>query len=351
MDIQNLTDQGQLERQILCEVITNSEFLKHLSPLDDYELFSTKTQNLLTRWSVDYYDEYKKAPGDYITFLFEKWSKADYLTDEEVTLIEEYLSDLNDEYNLEGDVDADEANLKYLLTETANIFNRTIYLRLERKAKEHRSLGEYDAAVKEMNAFQERKIDFFENDLTLVHFNTFAHFHDEWIESLSEKNLLRYPGAAKDFLSPFMRRGDFVCFVGPDKSGKSYFLVDAACRAIKRKLKVAYFDCGDLSKREVITRFMRRIGGLTEYPVQQLCVHKENEPLWIRPKGALLDGTHVFASEWFKYHGHTFFDEISPSNTQSRLRVVSHPSDTISLDMIQRNLDQWEIKTIGKLIS
>jgi hypothetical protein len=62
--------------------------------------------------------------------------------------------------------------------------------------------------------------------------------------------LLSYPGAVGRMINNYMVPESFVVFLGQNKGGKSFFLMDAAIRAAKQGKMVTFFQAGDMSQAQ-----------------------------------------------------------------------------------------------------
>lgn len=85
--------------------------------------------------------------------------------------------------------------------------------------------------------------------------------------------LFRLKGDVGEFCGNVFERQAFVCLFGVEKSGKSYMLMDLCHAALMTaKLKVAMFQCGDLSESDTLKRWYARLlnrpveAGTYQYP-------------------------------------------------------------------------------------
>jgi hypothetical protein len=85
---------------------------------------------------------------------------------------------------------------------------------------------------------------------------------DLWagLEQGIEKSIVNYPPPLDKFFSG-MVKGTLFSFMAPDKSGKSFLLMDLAYRAVRQGSRVCYFEAGDLGRRETLFRLGVRASG------------------------------------------------------------------------------------------
>jgi len=290
-------DENQfIERHILLGLITSTEYLKEIRDVWDDRFLMAPTAKRVARWCIEYYDKYRKAPdSDIESIYFEKLRKGNILQDEAEELEEEILPDLSDEYER-----GDKFNVEYLLDQTRTYFNER---NLEMHQEDIQTLidrGEIEEAEKLANAYRPLK----------KALESFINFSDR--ESLKRvkkafkqqsKPLIEYPGALGEFLNHHLVREGFIAFLAPEKRGKSYQMLDLARRAVKQRLKVAFFQAGDMSESQQIRRLaihlakksdMERYVGTQYEPVKDCIKNQSDEcDLKIRERHIGLMGDHA----------------------------------------------------------
>jgi hypothetical protein len=84
---------------------------------------------------------------------------------------------------------------------------------------------------------------------------------DVWVQAFDrerQKPLVRYPGDLGKLVGDSFARGKLFAFMGPDKVGKSFWLLDLAYRAVRKGWRVSFFDLGDMDQDEVMQRLAQR---------------------------------------------------------------------------------------------
>lgn len=259
--------EGTRERSILTAMIVSTPTLARIvGRWDKGGMFRSRWSNIIGQWCVDHYRKYEKAPGRAIEGLFHKWSEQ---ANDKTTsgLVESYLQSISNEY-----ARAKKINVDYTVDAAAELFNRTRVLALADLIQADAGRGEIDKALGRVGKFQavtlndDSWIDFFHNERSI----------SAAITKKKEPPIITYDNKHLAGLNTFfgrtLRRGVFCCLKGIDKSGKSYWLLDFAWRAIKLKLKVAYFQIGDMSREQITARFVTRairrplLSGVVQYP-------------------------------------------------------------------------------------
>lgn len=247
MDIQEAN--AAAERRVLIGCITHTNFLKRLSgkSLGDSP-FRSSWSNLIFGWCLDYFQKYGKAPRRKIEYLLERWASKS--TDKDTAeLVNRFLGSLNREYiklskEIETDFAVDQAEL---------YFNEVRLEKVRDEIDRRVQRGQVQAAIQAHRAFvpvQLKGADYID-----VLGDRKA---QKRAFSSQQEALIDYPGPAGKFFGTEFGKDAFVGVMASSKGGKSYFMLDAAWRAIRQGRRVAYFQVGDLSETQIMRRFMRR---------------------------------------------------------------------------------------------
>lgn len=240
---------GSKERRILIGMIVSLPVLSRIAAKWEKEgMFGSQWANLVGQWCVDYHATYRKAPGKHITALFESWAE-DSNDKDTVAIVERFLESLSGEYAAL----AKEVNADLIIDMAGEHFNK---VRLER----HKDAIEGDLEEGKVRRALERFTKFREVELG----------EGTWIDVLRDKAaiqkafedkkepLIVYKDGLGDFFGGALERDAFIAFTGPEKRGKSWWLLEIAWTAMRQGRKVAFFEVGDLSQSQVMRRFMTR---------------------------------------------------------------------------------------------
>ena len=326
---------GSDERKLLIGMIVDKHFLSHVTDKWNKDgLFKSKWSNLIGKWCVRHYKKYKEAPKGKIEHLYETW--ADTSKDTDTTkLIEKFLNTLSTEYESY----AEETNTKYTLDVAQRHFNKIRLSRLVTKVEDCLDTGDVKEALSSV-----LRHDIVEVGLgTGINVLNDKHAIQRAVE-WSYETCITYPGALGRFMAKSMHKGGFVSFLGPEKRGKSFWLLDAAYRAICQRKKVAYFEAGDNSEEEVIQRLLTRV---THRPLRK---GKIDYPTGVER----VDGEYFaeVETETKKFRDDLSWQkawkackELTKRKIKSKhsyLKLSCHANSTLSIHGVQNVLQSWE---------
>ena len=73
--------------------------------------------------------------------------------------------------------------------------------------------------------------------------------------------VIKYPGPVGKFFDDMFSRGNFVTFSGPEKGGKSFWLLDVVIMGAMQGRNVFYFQVGDMTRKQIRRRIASRLAG------------------------------------------------------------------------------------------
>lgn len=248
---------GTVKKKILTGMIVSTEALAQIVPLWKRESFATKSENLIASWCVDFYSKHQEAPKKNIEDIASAWAETnqDKAT---ITLISTILDGLSSDYEKEKI----EIIPSHIVDLAKTHFNE---VKLGKAAEEIQILY----ANREFVKLEEKIINFSPSETNIS--PIIPIFQD--LKAISDccgymktPPLITYPEGLGDFFEDSLKEDNFVAFMGPDKSGKSYWLLDVAFRACYQRNKVMYFEAGDLTQNQVMSRFMVRVSERPAFP-------------------------------------------------------------------------------------
>jgi hypothetical protein len=158
--------------------------------------------------------------------------------------------------------------------------------------------------------------------------------HSEAFDHQQDIDMVPFPGALRRFFEGMLVRDSFVAVAASDKTGKSFILLDMAYRAVFHRRRVAYFECGDLSRRDVVSRFMVRVLGR---PASACTVEK---PIAMDNDGNVRTKPVMYS---FSISPEESLEAYQQLVKRKRLfRLVCHPNSTISVEGIDEQLRRWQ---------
>ena len=329
--------QASDEKTILTALIVHDNVLSTVCTKlgVDKAPFKNKWSNQICRWCFDYFQKYGKAPRKSIQSLFEEWAE-DSSDEDSVDLVERFLSSLSQEHEQL----ASEMNEAYLIDLASKYFERVRLAKMAEDIQEALDRGELDVAKEAQANFE--PIRFASTDWA-------DPFQKEEIKDTFRRKeeqsdiVIQLKGDLGKFMSPYLRRGSFVSFVGPEKRGKSFWLMEMAWQALRQNRRVLYYVLGDMSKEETKTRLYSRIARLPEEEeVIQL-------PLELRTPRKKDESVQIKWGEEERYpalHGKAVWEATQKlrecgADGMSRLRFRCAGADEITASMIEQDVEDF----------
>jgi len=244
------------ERQIVLGMIISDKFIRDIQPILKTELIETPFILTVLNWCQIYFNQFQKAPGIHIEDIFKKEIRLGTLEDEVEDLIEDFLASLSSEYER-----AESFNSAYLLDQTEKYFEgRNLTKKIE-NVKMALSRGDVSTAQDEFLNYdrialpQSKGIDPFTDREGMM--RAFDH---------SSEPIFRLPGAVGQFLNDLFVRDAFVTFLGPEKRGKTWMLIEMSMWARRCGVNVAFFAAGDMTLPQMQIRYGVRFTGRSHKP-------------------------------------------------------------------------------------
>lgn len=240
---------GSQERRILIAMIVDAGVLAQLSAKWSKEgLFSSRWANLVGSWCVDYYNLYDEAPKKSVQGLFENWAE-DSNDKANVELIERFIEGLSDEY----ETLQKESNTEFVIDLAGKYFDKIRLTKLVENIQADLDRGDVEKA----RSRHEKSVRIEIGGATGV---DVLRDMDAIKRAFKRKSqpLIIYPGALGNFFRDALERDGLIAFQGPEKRGKTWWLIDIAWRAMQQGRRVAFFEVGDMSEGQIMLRFMVR---------------------------------------------------------------------------------------------
>lgn len=232
-----------LERQILIGSIISGQFLKKLIQIYKPEYMQSSAAVTVVQWCMDYWKTYQRPPKQYIQDIFQSKARQG-LDPDTAELIEELLGSISEEYEK-----ADKFNADYLFDNTEKLFKQRNIELLTQDLSSSLSSGDVDTAeqllvqFKSVQRFSSHAINPLTNQDSV--YNAFEN---------STESLFTFPGALGKVINPQLLRESFIALMGPEKRGKSWWLMEFGMRAFKSRCNVVMFEVGDMSESQKMRR-------------------------------------------------------------------------------------------------
>ena len=243
---------GNDERTVLIGMVVSPQVLGRVAVRWNKDgLFASPWANIVGGWCVKFFRKHNQSPGKKIEVMFRSW--ADHADRDTVKLVEKFLSSISGQHTRA----AAEINPDFILDIANELFNRIAAKKLVEGVEGDLEIGKVSDALKRIQTFHKVEIG---SDASINLFSETA-VMEEALDDNANATLISYPGALGRFFGDALSRESFIAVIGPEKRGKSFVLHDMAWRAATQRRKVAYFEAGDLSRRQLLRRFYTRMLG------------------------------------------------------------------------------------------
>ena len=339
---------GRAEREVLAGMVMSGPVLGRIASRwgKGKGLFASRWANLVGGWCVEYWRRHEKAPGRHLESLFSSW--AEKSPDDDMTkLVEQFLSGLSSEYERSGDL-----NPEHIVDRAGELFARVQAEDTIERMRGDLEAGKPREAIDRALSLRRVELGSGADEDLLT--------DEALVKSIFERQaepLITYPGDLGKFFGPVLGRDRFVAFLAPEKTGKSWFLMDLAWRAIIQRRRVAYFEAGD-DHEETRIRFMVRAA---KWPDQSTngewpCIVKW--PRAIRAPAQARDGESPGVAE-VKWDDKSFpkpldaarawkacerFMTEEVKSKKSWLKLRCHPSKSLSVPNITATVQSWKLE-------
>jgi archaellum biogenesis ATPase FlaH len=233
-----------IERKILIGLIVSDEYIRTIAPMWSIHYMEASTAKQLSSWCIDYFKKYNKAPFRDIEGIFtEKIKKG--LQKDDIEYIEEILESLNTEYE-----NADNFNAEYLIDQTKQYFSTQRLKQYAEMILTNLEAGDIVSAEKEALSFVPTR----DNEIS----NVIDPFASPMLikQAFTEQSesLITFPKALGQFWNEQLTRGSFIAITGPEKRGKTFWLLEFAMRAMMNRNNVVFFQAGDMTEKQQLRR-------------------------------------------------------------------------------------------------
>lgn len=330
--------EGSVERQILIGMITDGVFLGHVAAKWRDGMFASRLASVVAELCVDYYRQYRQAPAATIEPLFADWARRSR-DKEAIRLVEGFLASLS------GEFDGQTVPLAtgYLLDRSRDYFNGVQLAQLGERLERCLEDGDVETALSQVSSFrhvemgQGAGIDVLQDEAAL-----------RAVFAVADDSIVLLPEALARFYGDTLGRECFVAYMAPEKRGKTWFLIDLAWMAMLGRRKVAFFEVGDMSERQILRRFLVRaarhpaVSSDGNWPCTvrwPSSLEREEEEIQVSHRELTFESPLSWEVAWRACQKVV---RARLRSDDSFLRLSVHPNSTISVDGIRSVLQDWE---------
>lgn len=246
--------QGRRTRTVLIGMIVSGAVLSRVTPRwTDRGLFpdGDRVSNLIGSMCVKHYKDFRKAPGAEIGSIVEAWASENQGDKETQQLLSTLLESLSGQYERLGD----EINVEYTNKIAGKLFKRERIKQVLRDAGIEERNGRVDEAESKLLGYRRIELG---GSAAISPLTDKVEIRAAYSED--NKPIIQYDIPAIDrFMQGALEREGFISFLAPNKAGKSFWLMDLACRALMAHKRVAFFLIGDMSKKQFLRRLYARL--------------------------------------------------------------------------------------------
>ncbi len=287
-------------------------------------LFASRWQNLVADWSIKHLVKYSEALGEEtVETRFQEWA-AKAKSDATVKAMEKFLRQFDDKLcdKVKG------MSSEYILDLAGDVFEK---VRLRQLVDTIESDLDQDNVTRASG----RLTSSLKTELGVGSLFRPGDDYEGWraaFDADRSKSLITYPGELGEFIGDDFCRDGFVSFLGATGIGKSFFLLDAAFRGVRKHRRVAFFEVGDMSESQLLRRMGQRVlrrpklTGFIDLPIRwdgegELVTRKEE-------RKAITPQESIKAWRKVQHKGDLF-------------RLSCHPNSSINVEGIDSILQQW----------
>ncbi len=323
------------EKRILIGMIVDDIVLGRISSKWENNMFRSRWANLISSWCISFYKKYNKAPRKNIEQLYNKWSNK--TKDENtIVIVGKFLGTLSEDY----EELQEESNSDYILDMAGEYFNTVRMEQLIDKVQTEMDNESPEEAHRIISSYAQVEMGVGKGIDVL-------HDKEAIKEAFKSKEepLITYTGPLGKFFSDAFERDGFISFMGPEKRGKSFWLMEIAYKAMIQRRRVAFFEAGDMSQNQIMRRLMTRVArrplfaGNIKYPLHIKRIGDGND-VKIRTKTRMY--RHRLSWRYAVKSCRRLMIKKIRSRNESYFRLSCHPNSSLSVSGIMSILQDWE---------
>jgi len=233
-----------IERKICIGLIVSTDYIREVFLHWSSNLLESSFARVLSSWCFDYFNQYGKAPKQDIESIYTAKLKTG-LSKDIAEAIDLLLRSLSNEY------ERSQFNLQYLLDQTKAYLRQRNLLQHTEKIQE---------AIKEGNITEAENLAFGYSSVAIQNNQSIDPFSQDirsQVKAAFQERgipLIRFSKALGDMMNRELVRGAFIAFMGAEKRGKSFLLIDLALRAVRSGSNVVFFQAGDMTEAQQLRR-------------------------------------------------------------------------------------------------
>jgi len=244
-----------MEPNIITGMITSKKYLKAIEPIYVSEYFESRGAKLISKWCMQYYKKYNKAPKKNMKAIFESKKRKTRMDEDTSEFISKCLSKLSKNFDREKSI-----NIEYLTDRTKDYFKtRSLQLHTD-KITACLANDDITTAEQLVSNYTEVQLPDSEGIHPLANPDLIKQAFAE-----RQSPIFTFPGALGKMINSEFVPDSLVMFQAGGKVGKTFFLTECFIRAgMQRENSVAFFGAGDMSETQMIRRICMRVAGKSD---------------------------------------------------------------------------------------
>lgn len=241
---------SRIERQIVMGMVVSTEFLIEIKPLYTPKAFNIDYAREVSSWCMEYFEEYKKAPGKNIEEIFHSHA-SNGMREEQVELVSAFLLSISDEYER-----GEEINVSYLLDNAEKHFRLTSLSRLRTDIGQSIASGrlaDAEAIVKGYVRVTRPETEGVDpmTDISVI---------SNALREENREGMFSLPGDLGRAVGDF-HRGHLIGVLGAPGVGKTWWLQQLAIRGALRGYNVLFVSL-EMDRDQMVRRMQHSLTGL-----------------------------------------------------------------------------------------
>ncbi len=320
MKVKDAVDHKNLQL-ILAALCSDATVCGKVASIWPKQALNSPSADLISQWALKHWRSYEEPLKNAIETYYQNWIDQKQPNDD---IVENMATLINEVYQF---IDESLPTSDYIIDVCEKHIN-AVLLRRRLADAEIQLVDGVDPKIVSANLRSNEEFSTRIKQLELT-----SDFWEECFDQEEERGLLKYPGCLGDFIGNAFQRGRFFAWMGPDKVGKSFWLLDAAYRAIRAGLRVAFFECGDMTEREVGQRIGMRAA------VRPRFAGKINKPTHFDTDGKVVSDEIIYNNRLLSTEAHAAFEKRLRG--RDLFRLVCNPAFSINAEGIQSILMDW----------
>lgn len=203
------------EKELIIGLIVSTDFIAQIAPALQINHLQATSSRTVAKWCIDYYNQYKTAPQQFIQDIYNQYKKQ--LSEEDAIIIGKTLAHVSEQYE-----EKEKYNVPYMIDKATDYIRERRLATLLEQLEHDITLGRLDKAENAVVGYN--KIAKASRQETNIWNNT------QVVQNILNEEtykLFKFPGALGQLMGYF-RRGNVYAYAGVAKRGKSRWLAQTA---------------------------------------------------------------------------------------------------------------------------